>query len=358
MKSTAHFSVLLLFVILCLSVNSAKAAQTEEITNDTIVKSQLYQIVKINNMEYIGYILSDDGRELLIETQKLGKIYIPKSDIRNIEKISDAKSIVHGDYFGNSPFTTRYVFTTNALPLRKGQNYARASLIGPEVHFALTNHLSVGLMTTWAVSPFILVGKYSFQTKNPNINLSLGTMMGTSGWMNNMKTWGGIHFGSITYGNAKDNISFSGGYGYALSGLSEPLALPGVYNSYAAYSSSMVSQPLPAAKGPIISIAGITKVGAKASFIFDSMIGVFSVESRSTNLMYFSDGVNERYEVTNVDAPNRSTIIVLMPGMRFQTKENSAFQVSLNLINIYQPTDSYKQNITFPLPSCSWFFKF
>ena len=41
-------------------------------------------VTKHDGTEYIGVIISDDGREVLIETKALGKIYIPKSDIRSI----------------------------------------------------------------------------------------------------------------------------------------------------------------------------------------------------------------------------------------------------------------------------------
>ena len=40
-----------------------------------------YVIKKNNGVEYIGKILSDDGREVLILTESMGKIYIPKADI-------------------------------------------------------------------------------------------------------------------------------------------------------------------------------------------------------------------------------------------------------------------------------------
>ena len=45
-----------------------------------------YVISRFNGGEYIGEIISDDGREILIITQSVGKIYIKKSLISSIKK--------------------------------------------------------------------------------------------------------------------------------------------------------------------------------------------------------------------------------------------------------------------------------
>ena len=79
-------------VISMVGFSSVLFAQNNELNNSmigsdsvkistikTIEDTQLYLIVKNNNVEYVCQILSDDGREVLIYTEKLGKIYIPKS---------------------------------------------------------------------------------------------------------------------------------------------------------------------------------------------------------------------------------------------------------------------------------------
>jgi hypothetical protein len=345
-----------IFVLFLACCPSVVKAQTPEVLSDSLsVDNQLYLIVKTNNVEYVGLILNDDGREVLIDTKKLGKIYIPKSEIRSIEKIKDTRSVVRNEYFGAGPFTTRYIFTTNALPLRKGQNYARINLYGPEAHFALSDNFSLGILTTWAVSPFVISGKYSFVTPNPKVNFSVGTLLGSSGYINDMKSWGALHFGNITYGTPKENVTFSAGYGYIIPGVTSREAQPGVYYTSDTYYNSFTDRQQYPAKGPVISIAGIAKVGSKASFVFDSMIGFISVQT--TKVSTTNTGLNFRYNV--VDGIDRSTVIILMPGMRFQTRENSAFQISLNTVKyISRSNDSDDENSSFPLPSVSWFYKF
>ncbi len=307
-----------------ITTDSAQVQQT-----DNPKTKQLYLLTKLNKTEYICEILSDDGREVLILTDKLGKIYIPKSDISTIEKITDKKSVVRGEYYEAGPFTTRYSFTTNGFPLKKGANYAILSLSGPEVHFAVSDNLSVGIMSTWIASPYIVVLKHSFKSTNENVHYAVGTMLGTSGYLWNFDYYGGLPFASVTFGDVKKNLTLSAGYGFMSS-----------------FSDSKFG-----VGAPIFSIAGITKVGAKASFIFDSMFGFIGTKSLSTeySLIYPYQTITS-YQTTN------SFAFCLMPGMRFQTNENSAFQVSLAGVSIYDY--QAKTAVTFPLPMCTWFFKF
>lgn len=322
---------------------------------DSIKTEQLYLVVKNNGIEYVCKILSDDGREVLIFTDKLGKIYIPKSEIRSIEKIKDEKSIVRGEYYDSGPFITRYSFTTNALPMKRGANYALINLYGPDVHFALSDNFSLGILTTWIGSPFVVVAKYSMKTKNEKINYSVGTLFGSSSYVNSFRGFGGLHFVNVTFGDAKKNITFAGGYAYLKPGTYSDK--PGTYFiDYSTYNGTLPRIPKPVTSGPIFSIGGITKVGVKASFIFDSMIGIFSSHRTQTETTFVGN-LNKQVIST---VPTQSVAMFLMPGMRFQTTDNKAFQISLagvSIIHIKGSEDSQKSH-TSPIPMCTWFYKF
>lgn len=355
-------STLLFFAILLLAIPFSVKAQVQPAVTDT----QLYVVTKIDGTEYIGKILSDDGREVLVETQSLGKIFIPKSDIRSIVKVKDGqKEIVNGEYQNAGPFTTRYCFTTNALPIQKGENYALINLYGPEVHFALSDRFSLGFMSTWIASPMVLAAKYSIPTKNPNVNFSIGTLIGTSGYLNQFKGFGGLHFANVTLGDRKKNITFSAGYAYMKSGGQEygTASEEGVrydtvmdYNAPYYYEPSIESSLV---RGPIFSVAGISKVGTRASFVFDSMIGVFFDSFLSSTITTirpydYNLGIAGIYKTETVLTNRKTIALFIMPGMRFQTTERKAFQVSLAGASMFRDGNAR----SFPMPMCSWFYKF
>jgi len=350
------YSVLAFSSLLNAQNNELKTSNIEKnvvkTTTENIVDSiQLYLVVKNNNTEYVCQILSDDGREVLIYTEKLGKIYIPKSEINSIEKIQNPKSLVRGEYYDAGAFTTRYSFTTNALPMTQGSNYAIVNLYGPEAHFALSNRFSVGVMSTWIASPFVVALKYSFPTKNEKLNFSLGTLVGTSSYINSFNGFGGLHFGNVTFGDAKKNLTLAAGFAYVSTGGD------GNDNNYNGATS--IGYQTPKTHGPVFSIAGITKVGAKASFIFDSMIGVF--DYKESNVAYNFNVINSINTVFYTYTPGRAIAVFLMPGMRFQKSENKAFQISLAGVSIFRIKggDEWSdKSVTFPFPMCSWFYKF
>tara|TARA_Y100000589_G_scaffold269187_1_gene261144 strand:+ start:960 stop:1991 length:1032 start_codon:yes stop_codon:yes gene_type:complete len=325
-------------------------SNAQNTTKDTTLRL----VERYDGVKYIAKILSDDGRELLLETEALGKLYILKSEVKRISIIEDLGEIKNGELREESPFSTRYAFTNNALPIKKNEHYAMVNLFGPEIHFAVSNRFNIGVMTSWIASPFILVGKYTIPTKNPKVNFSLASMFGTSGYLDGFESFGGLHWGTFTYGDRKNNISFSGGYGYLnISGNSNLEYVPGTY-TYDSFNTANVPtrvRPIPSA--PIFSVAGIFQLTSKSSIFFDSMFG--SINS-STSSVYDGtyDPVTGSYTTTLTVSDSRGAFIYFMPGMRFQKNENRAFQIAIAGVSVWENG----QNFTFPLPTMSWFFKF
>jgi len=375
MKALFSSLILILFLVASKSANG-------QIQTDTLWKDKLCVITLKDKREYVGYVLSDDGREILIQTDKLGKIYIPKYEVITIIPIHDRKEIVFGEFQSEGPFTTRYAFTTNALPIKRGENYAMINLYGPEVHFAVRNNWNVGIMTTWIASPMILSTKYSFKTKNEKLNFSLGALVGTSGYLNVFRGYGGLYFANFSVGSRKKNFTLAGGYAHLTTGFETDVWPEGTYINNDAYWTgngiSSVSKNTPMLAGPIVSIAGITPVGAKASLVFDSMFGLFS-SSRynritTTELVAPVDGYYDpnppysyiqgtpgTYSHAIEKVPTSQLALFIMPGMRFQTKEKRAFQISLAGVAVFRQKgyeDFADKSFSFPIPMCSWFFKF
>lgn len=367
-------NLILLLAIGCLTVFNLTAQQNYD-------PDQKYAVTKTDGTVYLGKILSDDGREILIDTEKLGKIYIPKSDIKSIKKI-DELEMKRGNYVGDNIFTTRYQFTTNAFPISKNENYATINLYGPEVHFSVADNLSVGIMATWIGSPMALALKYTVPTKNPNLNFGVGTLIGSSGYLNQARGFGGLHWAMATFGDKFNNVTASFGYGYFNNGdrQSDYLVQPGTYFremnewGWADFNLPMKSYGSGTFRAPIIGLSGMFTVGDRATFIMDVM-AVFATRKRFYQTRVYDGNdmwsSNQVTYFTPIEYTATSNNVVIMPAMRFKNKNNSnrAFQISLAGVigsNKFRESNAYALNLgqevrnkySFPIPMATWFFGF
>lgn len=345
-----------LFVILSLFFYSRAISQ------ETTKSDSLVQITMKTGDQFIGKILSDDGREVLLLTADIGKIFLLKEKMESIKPyIPDINNLKEGGFQSSGPFTTRYYFTTNALPIKKSENYAMINLFGPEAHFAITDKFSAGIMTTWIASPMVLALKYTLPTKNPKVNFGLGTLMGSSGYLLQGRGYGGLHWGMVTFGSRLTNITLSGGIAYADFGFNRLVTTPGIYPAitnpvgytYFPNTGYLPTQKKPLETAAIFGLGAITKIGKKASFIFDSMI-LFNTNNLTTiNYVYVQPGnIPDYIEVTRDGT--RYLTAFFMPAIRYSFSQNKAFQFAA--AGVVARIDG--KYISFPIPMCSWFFKF
>ncbi|MBI1306977.1 MAG: hypothetical protein GC181_10280 [Bacteroidetes bacterium] len=370
------------------------AAQTSTYDSCLANGEQLYLVVKTNNVEYYGFIKKDDGREILLITKNIGKIFIKKEEIKSMTAVSPEELVKTEDQYGDlrteGPFTTRYFFTTNALAIKKKENYAMLHLYGPEVHFAVTDNFSLGVMTLWGGSPIVLAGKYSFESKTKN-HFALGSMVGNSGYIKNGKYFGGLHWATFSRGNRISNVSFSVGlahinnndyknvgsaynwtWKYNPTYYTEETSMQNALASH--YPNKDIFGNLKAKKASlalVTGLAGIHPVGKKASIIFDMMVlfhqvnGIESLSTTDVDVTYtyydYNQGnvtktntatVSENHIVTKTSAT-----FLIMPGMRFNNKYGSAFQVELGMLST--PLSGFTEKngmerLIIPLPLVTW----
>lgn len=260
----------------------------------TKTTDKLYIIITYEGGEFIGKIISQDAREILIETQDRGQILIPKYQIKEMKELKPGELSPSGEYIPAQIFATRYFITTNGLPIEKGESYILWNLYGPDFQFGVGKNLSVGILTTWFGVPIIGSVKYSLQL-GENTSLGIGTLLGTGSWA--APEFGlALPYTALTFGNRRSNLTFSAGYGAVWSeGESEGRAL--------------------------LSVAGMTKVTKNMSLVFDSFI-----------------------------IPG--TVALLIPGFRFQSKDDKAFQFGFAGIVV----DS--ELLPALIPFIQWFKKF
>ena len=341
------FRIFFLFGITLLIMKSPISAQS----SDTISVKKTVLIKKIDGGEFIGEIISNDDREILIKTKTtIGRLYISKSDISSISiiNVKEKKQNETGEFRAEGPFTTRYYFTNNALPIKKGENYAFINLFGPEVHFAVTDNLNFGLISSWIGSPITLVSKLSIISAK-NLHISVGNIIGSSGYLFQGRALVGLHWGTLTIGDRMRNISFSAGYGYF---------------SDKSYTITNFGDSFHDAL--FVGFGGISPVGKKTSFILDGML----ISNTKDNSKYNQQNTNSPWHNTT-DPAITNTTLILMPGMRFYKSYDKAFQISLAGVfftNKEYNTSTYNSDGTrtyksgevtsFPVPTISWLRKF
>ena len=397
-----NITALIIFFFLAFQVCAQTSEEIEE------KKENLVLIIKNSGGEYIGEIISDDGREILLITKTIGKIYINKSEISSISKVEEnLKTNKNGEFRASGPFTTRYYFTNNALPIKKNENYALVHVYGPEVHFSVGNKTSLGVMASWIASPIGLVLKQQIFSKN-KLHVSIGSILGSSGYINQGQTYGGLHWGTITIGDRTSNISFSAGlahinwptnntdfmsnvremgdrYSYSFYDQNHPYFIAeDDYNSQMAFEDSIGIYDWNGFSNSndrylyrnkqlatVIGVSGIAPIEKKASFIFDSMI--FIANKSKVNYTTKEKEINyERYnnatgnsQLTSFTAvygegvispgTYRNITFILMPAMRFNQSYEKAFQVALAGFINYDEINGLNSA---PVPMISWLRKF
>jgi len=286
---------MLLFLILSFGLSTGIYAQTNTETDTT----KTYLIIKNDGSRYTGKIISQDAREVHILTKEVGELIIPKHEIKEIRELteSELKSNINPGSLGI--FSTRYFLTTNGFPLLKGETYIIWSIYGPDIQFGVKENLSVGVLTSWFGTPIIGSLKYSMDI-GENTSLGLGTLLGTGSWAT-PDLGLALPYGVFTFGDQSKSISFSAGYGATWGeGYSGGRAL--------------------------FSVAGMTPLNDKFSFVFDSFI----LSGTGNN-----DGG-----------------ALLIPGLRLQSAPDKAFQIG------FAAVAADGELIPFPLPMLQWFRRF
>lgn len=329
-----HLFCTLLLLFAFMSISFAQPDNTKKVIQLT------------NGNEYTGTIISDDGREMLFESTTVGKIYIKKSDIKSISNFKeDDFVIINDEKVKSNPFSTRYSFTTNALPIKKRENYYMINLWGPEFHVAVADNFNVGIMTSWIGSPFAVATKYSFETKNPKLNFSIGEIVGNGGYIS-AQSLISLSFGNVTYGDRDRNFTLGVGYGYF--DFNQEMYRPGTYYPTAVnpYPSVQYTKR-PARQGLIASVGMNLRISEKTSFIFDSMFG--EMNSINTEANWYYNQLTQTSIAVVTEKKRTNPFFIFMPGLRISNGNGKAFQVCMAGANI--------QGQTIPMPYVTWFRK-
>jgi len=214
MKKVAFLSFLLILSLTAGVFNMATAQAENEKESEVVLR-----IITKDGNTFIGTLVSENDDELTLQTDQLGRITIKRSDIKTIEQV-DPKHIKDGEYWHENPQSTRYLFSTNAFGLKKGEGYYQNTWIFfNNVNFGIRDHISLGggLVPTFLFGsgsvPVWIMPKVSIPIANESLHIAAGGLFG--GVIGEDNAGVGLAYGTATVGNRDNNLSLGIGYGYA-----------------------------------------------------------------------------------------------------------------------------------------------
>jgi len=228
-------------IIICSFIFSFNFGFSQTYPTDS---TKLVCVTLNDGTKIIGKVTQNNERELTVSSLDGRRQIIPQFFVKTISEINESDMSKNGKYLGKDNYCTRYFLTTNGLPIEKGKNYIQWNLFGPDFQFSVSDHFGVGIMTSWLGNP--VVGSFKYSNKiSKNVHYAIGGLVGTTTWAGRAGL--ALPFAALTFGNGRNNINFSSGYG-------------AVWDSFESDGTALYS------------IAGMAKLSNKLSFVFDSFI--------------------------------------------------------------------------------------
>jgi hypothetical protein len=301
---------------------------TESFQNQTIVPEKVLvqeidtvglekKIVKtFKNKEYVGFIIFDNGVEIEMIADRLGKIKLQKADIRFIENFEKRYYVVRtlDKRYLNDIYkilNNKYLIGYNAISQETNDAYVTMSLFGVEYRKNF-NNFSIGGFSSWLSTPLVLNINYS-KSINKFFHVGVNVLGGTTPLLINHYDYyfrfsGGMGMLNLTFGNKDLNVTFSGGY------LAINDRFPFLNNDYNILAN-------------IYSMAGMIKIHNGFYFLFENNLAL--------------------------DNRNGGTIYNIMPGMRFYNYTH-VFQIAY-ISTFYNGRYIFKDfPAFFAIPVVSW----
>jgi len=286
-------AVILILLIAGTSLSAWAQADTTEYVQEA-KKSVL--IILNDGSQKMGFLISDDGTDVKIETAALGLVTIPKYQIKEIRVLNSGEKVSTYTWTDEA-YCNRYFFTFNALP-RKNKNTLKIFPLGIDAQFGIGDNFQLGGFTSWIGAPLIVTAQYRFDLAKDFYGAA-GVYAGTSSWVafaSDNPGGGVVPYASLTYGTHESNFMVGYGYGYLnVGGDSGGTSL--------------------------IMLGGTAAMGKKASFVFESILSVGQGGANGT----------------------------VTPGVRWHYKSGSAFQFGLSAF-----VDD-GELFPVPIPAVSWY---
>ncbi|MHB8260450.1 MAG: hypothetical protein ACYDCN_08580 [Bacteroidia bacterium] len=178
-------------------------------------KPVLCEIKMFDGSTYKGFIEKQTDTLIYLKSSSGVLIHVPKKHVLSIDFINGHTT---KDSTGNitihipSISHNYYVASSNAFLLKKGEVYGSSSyFLFYNINYAFNQHFSLGVSSSFLAAPIAVHAKANFEISH-KLFLGVDGLFGSGSWVS-PKSYGGGGVLKLTYGDAKDNFTVSGGYG-------------------------------------------------------------------------------------------------------------------------------------------------
>lgn len=168
---------------------------------------------------FIGSVITQDSLTLVLKTESLGEIRIPRMNIKSQTELKEVKK-VGSEFWLPNPQSSRYFWAPNGYGLEKGSSYYQNIwILYNQFSFGLADNFSMGagvvpmFLFAGTATPFWIVPKFSIPVVENKFNIGTGAFLGTI--IGEDVGLFGLLYGTTTFGSRDKNISFGLAYGFA-----------------------------------------------------------------------------------------------------------------------------------------------
>lgn len=230
-------------------------AQKVPITDLEVDSAAVLQFDLLDGARLVGEVHAIEADTVLIHTRYAGDVRVGKSRIERVVRLSDTPSPT-GQYWFPNPHGTRYLFSSSAIPLRRGEGYYQNTyLLLNSVSVGVTNNISVGggielmsLFLTESPGPiFFLTAKGGAKVAR-DLHVGGGALYASipdefTDGNSEQRVGVGFLFTQATYGSEDHQVTGSVGWGYGNGDIMER---------------------------PVLTISGLTRVGRKVALLSEN----------------------------------------------------------------------------------------
>ncbi|MEP0366812.1 MAG: hypothetical protein ABJN36_01795 [Cyclobacteriaceae bacterium] len=195
--------------LILISVGLSSQAQHKP---DTII----YHVTTIDGNEFNGIIVSQSEEYVLLETQNIGQVRLPKSQIASMNPVK-GRNIKSGEVWPDHFQATRYFISGSAYTMKKGEAmYQNTWIFYNHFSAGLTDHFSIGLgfipsfLFGSIAIPYWITPKFSIPVSRDKLNFGGGAFLGSVTGGGEMASF---LYGNTTIGTKDTNLTFGLGYG-------------------------------------------------------------------------------------------------------------------------------------------------